>query len=377
MRMENDWTGCKNILVVRADNMGDLLMSSPAIRAVKETLKCKVTVLTSSMGAGIAQFIPSIDDVIVSDLPWVKTDSDFSESDYTALLQSLRAQNFDGAIIFTVYSQSSLPAALLASMAGIPRRLAYCRENPYRLLTAWIADKEPYSFIRHQVRRDLDLVAYINCQPEDEQLRLKTSPSVRQSLLQKLTPLNLTENKLWIVLHAGVSEEKRKYPIAEWIEAGKLLLKEFPCRLLVTGNSAEKSLTDKIANSIGHGAHALAGKINLEEFIALIREAALVISVNTATIHIASATCSPLVVLYALTNPQHTPWMARGELLPFKIPDFLASKNEVIKFVNKSLLNCEVTFPSPADILEAAKRILYEKKISIIPQNLLSESQNA
>ena len=53
--------------------MGDLLMSSPAIRALKESFDCKVTVLTSSMAYRVAELIPSIDQVIRYDLPWVKS----------------------------------------------------------------------------------------------------------------------------------------------------------------------------------------------------------------------------------------------------------------------------------------------------------------
>ena len=52
--------------------MGDLIMSSPAIRALKETFSAKITVLTSSMAAGIVPAISEIDEVIVFDLPWVK-----------------------------------------------------------------------------------------------------------------------------------------------------------------------------------------------------------------------------------------------------------------------------------------------------------------
>jgi ADP-heptose:LPS heptosyltransferase len=58
--MENNWQHCKHILCIRPDNMGDLLMSGPAIRALKESLGCKITVLTSSMAAGIARLMPEI-----------------------------------------------------------------------------------------------------------------------------------------------------------------------------------------------------------------------------------------------------------------------------------------------------------------------------
>ena len=352
--------------------MGDLLMSSPAIRAVKETLNCKITVLTSSMGQGIAHFITEIDDVIVCDLPWVKTNEQFNPQDYVALVEKLKTANYDGAIVFTVYSQNPLPSAMLTYLSGIPLRLAYCRENPYQLLTDWVAEKEPYTFIRHQVRRDLDLVAQINCRTTNEHLSLEVNKSWWPLLKDKLHELRLNDSKLYIVLHAGVSEQKRQYPFDSWVETGKLLLEEFPCQLVLTGNSAEAKFNDKISAAIGEGAVSVAGKLNLQEFITLIKHSALVISVNTGTIHIAAAFGRPIIVLYALTNPQHSPWKVQGEILPFTVAGHLKSKNEVIKYVNDNLFTSDVSYPNPEHILEAAKRILTQKHVRFIPEIIIS-----
>ena len=84
------------------------------------------------------------------------------ESD-AALIAELKARAFDAAAIFTVYSQSPLPAAYLCYLAGIPLRLAHCRENPYHLLTDWVPEPEPAARMRHEVQRQLDLVATVGC----------------------------------------------------------------------------------------------------------------------------------------------------------------------------------------------------------------------
>lgn len=367
--------GCKNILVIRADNMGDLLMSSPAIRAVKETLRCKITVLTSSMGQGIASFITEIDEVIVCDLPWVKTNEKFSPEQYFSLIEKLKAANFDGAIVFTVYSQNPLPSVMMAYLSGIPHRLAYCRENPYELLTDWVPEKEPYTFIRHQVRRDLELVGQINCRTSNENLSLKVKNYSWPLLKNKLQELGFNDCRISIVLHAGVSEQKREYPFRRWVETGKLLLKEFPCQLVLTGNSAEAEFSDKISAEIGEGAISVAGKLDLQEFISLIRHSALVISVNTGTIHIAAALDIPIIVLYALTNPQHSPWKAKGEIMPFNVSKHLKSKNEVIKYVNDNLYSSDVAYPSAEDVVEAAKRIVTHKDVRLIPEIITSSDK--
>src|SRR5438552_18743069 len=107
------WSQCKHILCIRADNMGDVIMSTPAFRALKETFNCRLTLLTSRMGSVISPFIKEIDETIVCDLPWVKTNHLIRSDECLALIEKLKAYHFDGAVIFTVYSQNLLPSALL------------------------------------------------------------------------------------------------------------------------------------------------------------------------------------------------------------------------------------------------------------------------
>jgi lipopolysaccharide heptosyltransferase II len=353
-----DWKICKNILVIRADNMGDLLMSSPAIRALKKTFHCKITLLTSAMGNLIAPFIKEIDKTIVAELPWVKIRKPVNEKDFKMLVERLHKLKFDAAVIFTVYSQNPLPAAMLAYMAGIPRRLAYCRENPYHLLTDWMVEKEPYTFIQHQVKRDLQLVKMIGAETEDERIKIIFSETAKKNALEQLSAIGVDVEKDWIILHPGVSETKREYPPSDWIETGKLLRDQLDFQLLITGSFAEKNLCRNIRQGIGEKSFSLAGLFPIEEFIALVSLAALVISVNTGTTHIAAATQTPVIVLYALTNPQHTPWQVNSTALFFSVKEDLRSKNEVVNYVNQHLMDQALEPPAPLQIVEEAEKLL-------------------
>lgn len=354
----SDWKKCKNILCIRADNMGDLLMSSPAIRALKETFHCRITLLTSSMANLIAPFIEVIDETIVADLPWVKTKSPVKEKEFLQLLDKLKKYHFDAAVIFTVYSQNPLPAAMMAYMAGIPRRLAYCRENPYFLLTDWEIEKEPFTLIQHQVKRDLHLVQSVNAATSDDHLKINFSEEAKKSSLKKLIKAGLDVNKSWLILHPGVSETKREYPANLWIETGKILGEQLGFQLIITGAGSEKSLCDTISKGIGSNCFSAAGLLSMEEFIALISQAPIVISVNTGTVHIAAATQTPVVVLYALTNPQHTPWRVPSSVLTFSVKEELKSKNQVVNFVSEQLIVKKQEYPAPLLIVEELEKLL-------------------
>jgi ADP-heptose:LPS heptosyltransferase len=133
--------------------------------------------------------------------------------------------------------------------------------------------------------------------------------------------------------------------------------------LLITGASFERELCERITEGIGAGAFCLG--LSIEELTALIHEAPLVISVNTGTAHIAAATQTPVIVLYALTNPQHTPWNVASEILYFSVKEQLKSKNEIVNYVNEYIMDKGVEMPSPLRILEAAQSLLKKVKAEI------------
>jgi ADP-heptose:LPS heptosyltransferase len=64
----------------------------------------------------------------------------------------------------------------------------------------------------------------------------------------------------------------------------------------------------------------MAGQLSLGELGAALQLARVVVSNNTGPAHIAAAVGTPLVDLYAMTNPQHTPWQVRNRLLYHDVP---------------------------------------------------------
>ena len=122
-------------------------------------------------------------------------------------------------------------------------------------------------------------------------------------------------------------------------------------------------MCEKIKAGVGAGSFSLAGLLSIEEFIALISESLLVISVNTGTIHIAAATQTPVIVLYALTNPQHTPWKVASTVLYFSVKEDMRSKNEVVNHVSQKLMHRSAPAPSPHDIVYEARKLLREVNV--------------
>lgn len=310
------WAGARRILCIRLDNLGDVLMSTPAMRALKALAgRPRLTLLASSSGAAAAPFLPDADAVMRYDAPWVKNDATDRRHD-AEMIERLRDQRFDAAVIFTVYSQSALPAALLCHLAGIPRILAHSRENPYRLLTDWVREREPEQGVRHEVQRQLDLVASVGAAAPSTQLAWRVRPADREALRHRLHAAGVAEPGGWIAVHSGASAASRRYPAGHYAQAIAALRHEGR-RIILLGTAAERSLDGALAaqRQAVPGLIDLCGELALGELAAAIEAAAVLVCNNSGPAHIAAALGVPVVDLYALTNPQHTPWQVPSRVL--------------------------------------------------------------
>lgn len=296
-------------------------MTVPAIRALKAGRPGrKVTLLASPAGAAAAGLVPEIDAVMLYDAPWMKATAPRSSAPDLALLKRLAAGRFDAAAIFTVYSQNPLPAAMMCFLADIPLRAAYCRENPYQLLTDRLPETEPQHGVRHEVRRQLDLSAALGAASGDERIALRVPPPAQRRAAEVLAALRLTPRGPWAVVHPGASAPSRRYPPELFAEAAALLVRRHGVRVVFTGSREEIPLVEHIRGRMRAPSDSLAGRLDVPELAGLIAAAGVLVSNNTGPVHLAAGVGTPVAVLYALTNPQHTPWAVPSRVLNRDVP---------------------------------------------------------
>jgi lipopolysaccharide heptosyltransferase II len=236
------------------------------------------------------------------------------------LIETLAERRFDAAVIFTVYSQSPLPAALTCHLAGVPRRAAHCRENPYGLLTDWVREPEPHELTRHEVRRQLDLVAALDVDAPDAPLALNVPERARARARATLAGAGIDMALPWAIVHPGSSAPSRRYPPEHWAAVCRSLSADHGVQLVFTGDCSEAELAEQIRTAAGSPGACLAGRLELPELAALLEAAPLLLAGNTGPVHVAAAVGTPVVDLYALTNPQHTPWMVPSRVLSNDVP---------------------------------------------------------
>lgn len=321
MPLDPAWTGARRLLCLRLDNLGDVLMTTPAIRALKESIPgVQLTLLTSPSGAALGPLLPDIDGLIEYEAPWVKATPPRRDSrPEFGMAAQLQQAGFDAAVIFTVFSQNPLPAAFLTYLAGIPLRLAYCRENPYQLLTHWAPEPDREGEIRHEVQRQLDLVGTIGARTVDDRLSLRLPAGALRRARARLLELGLDCERPWALIHPGATAPSRRYPPESFARAAACLAQE-GVQLVFSGGASERELVEAIRAAGGCPSFSLAGALELAEFAALVSLAPVLVANNSGPAHIAAAVGTPVVDLYALTNPQHTPWRVPQRVLSYDVP---------------------------------------------------------
>ena len=308
----------RRVLLVRLDNIGDVLLTTPAFRAVRRALPdAYLALMAGPAGCAVGRLNPDIDETILYRAPNEDVYFELTQDPgrELAAMESLREGDFDAAIIFTSYKQSALPAAYLCYLAGIPLRAAGSFEGPGSLLT----HRHRYTETvppRHESLRGLELTEVLGFPAVEPEMVLEPRPEDEEEAKEILGRI---EAERFLLVHPGSSASSRTYPAERYARVVEELCSETGLPVLVTGGPGEEDLAKEVAGSAGL---PLGGETGLGAFASLIGRAAAVVTNNTGATHVASALKTPVVTVFAGTNPaeQWGPWRTPSRLLTHPVP---------------------------------------------------------
>ena len=291
-----------NVLAVRQDNNGDVLLMGPALRALASRAS-RLTLVCGPSGYAAASALPGVDDVVTAEAGWIEANPRPVERDaIDAYVERIAALRIDEAVIFTSFHQSPLPAALLLRMAGVPRIAAISEDYPGALLDVRHRD---VAGDLHEVERALSLAraAGYELPPHDE-----------GRLAMRIADRNpIPERGAYVVVHPGATVPARAWDprsnrdlVAALAARGE--------RVVVTGGTGERDLCAEVA---GDHALDLAGESDFATLGRVIADADALVVGNTGAAHVAAAVGTPVVSLFPPTIPaaRFRPWMVRHALL--------------------------------------------------------------
>jgi ADP-heptose:LPS heptosyltransferase len=295
-------------LVARLDNVGDVLLAGPGVRAVAAAGR-SVTFLASRTGAAAARLLPGVDRVITFDAPWVAFDAPrVDASTIGEVIAMIAAVEADDAIILTSFHQSPLPLALMMRMAGVSGIAATCVDFPGTLLDV----RHPYLDDLHEVEQTLALCAASGYSlPPDDDRRLAID------LPDPVPPDSSRRPESYVLVHPGASVPARGLPAGATAEVVRALTRAGR-HVVVTGTAGEVPLARQIVAGARDDHVTLAvGTTDLAGLAGWIAGADAVVCGNTGTAHIAAAVGTPVIEAFAPVVPAHRwyPWMVPHALL--------------------------------------------------------------
>lgn len=286
------------ILVTRMDSAGDVILAGPAIRAA--AVRGDVTLLCGPTGEPAARLLPDVTEVLVWDAPWTGFSPPPVDAPAThELVNVLAARRFEAAAILTSFHQSPLPMALLLRLAGVDHLAAVSVDYPGSLLDHRVGYREEL----HEVEQTLEVTAALGFgRPPDERLSLTVPPDAAVRL-----------DPGYVVVHPGASVPARSLP-HRLVESTVRRLSELGRKVVVTGTADERAQRPLPALA---GVEDLRGATSFSDLTGVIAGADAIVVGNTGPAHIAAATGTPVVSVFAPVVPVHRwrPWRVPAVVL--------------------------------------------------------------
>lgn len=358
-RKNIDISKIKKILILRQDRIGDLVITTPVFRAIKEKFPdCELHVMINPVSFAVVKNNPFIDKIICKDISWFDYGvghslsdraSDFIKSFFDAsffsLLKDVRSEKYD-LIIDCVGKKRN---GLLCFFSGAK----YAIGNLFFGSGIVFSQRVKVNRRENYVYQVYDLLKPLGITDKPSRVEIffdKNYEKEKQAVIEKL---KIDKNKMKIGIHAGHSNVKaRQWKKENWVELIKKLKNISNSQIILTGADSEKEIVKEILKDLGapHDIREAVG-LNLEDFILFLSSLDVLACVESGTMHLATACNIPVVALFNGENPQV--WA------PFGVKSKVLRKLDGLKCLNSGCDNplC-VNAITPAEVEDAVKELL-------------------
>lgn len=303
VRPAENFSAKERVLVVEVNWLGDVLFSTPALRAVRKRHPgAYIAALVVPRCKGVLLGNNYLDEVMVLD----------EQGRYRGwrgklrLIRDLRVRRFGIAYLF----HRSFTRALCVFLAGIPRRIGYDTKKRGFLLTERVAPP-PADF--HRADTTYYLVTK-NAMPDSERYCDFFFGADDKTYVEDfLKKHNLGLGKKLVVLHVGGNWDLKRWPKEHFARLSDALDRDYGADVVITGSLDDYSIADKIAAGASRRPFVACGLTTLKQLGALFQRCDLVVSADSGPLHIAVAVGAHTLALFGPTSPEITGPFGRGD----------------------------------------------------------------
>lgn len=294
----------RNILVIDFGQLGDVVLSLPALSAIRERFpKATITVAVGKPGADIVELSGSADSTLVVDRVALRDGPMLiSLARIAKLVQGVRRSRFD----FVIDLHSLSETNLLGFLSGAPKRL-YSR-RPTRSLD-FLANFTPRPPVevdhrqRHLIDRYLDVLIPLGVKDAHRLPHLKTRAADDATVEKILMQAKAEAGAPLVGLFPGAGHPSRRWPIERFAQLADFLARNDHVRILVFLGPEERAFVPDIRRQFPFGTVIL-DKLTIPQVAAAQARLAVFVSNDTGPMHIASAVGTPVVLLLDKRAPQ-------------------------------------------------------------------------
>jgi lipopolysaccharide heptosyltransferase II len=342
-----------NILVIKLSSLGDVILSTAALRAMRrrftpaqsQTIKdsYKITVLVGNDSKEVLFSCPYIDELLVCDLK----NKDRGLAGIWKLGRLLRKKNFD----IVVDLQNNRASHLLAFLSLAVNRYGYANKKLSFLLNHRIKDERPaIDPVSHQFR----ILDMLGITLDDPALELWPTEQDRRYIDEFLSSQWLSANQKIVGININASQRwlTKSWPLPYMIKLCEELSRR-DIRVVLTGTKEDEAKADILANSLNNASLINAcGKTTVNQLACLIKKCNVYISADSAPLHIAVSMKTPFVALFGPTDPRRHLAPAKDHVLIKK--ELRCSPCYKPKCKDKKCMNLITV----AEVLEAIEKLL-------------------
>ncbi len=294
----------KRILIVNQNWMGDVLFSTPAIRALRKAHpESFIGCLVPSRCREVLENNPYLNEVLVYD-----DRAPVFSPGFWRLVRGLRKRAFDQAFFF----HRSRTKTLSALLGGIRQRYGYGSEGDGRFLTKRIAPPEKEL---HKIDFFLNLLEQLDVPPDGRVPDFFPKAGSDAALEQLFKSSGIDPEIPYVVLHTGGNWELKRWPADYFVRWIQLFLSEFSWSVILCGTSSEKGISDAIAaNFSPRQVVSLCGRSSLDVLALLLGRAKFLLSNDSGPIHLASTQRTPVLGLYGPTSQRLSGPVSNGSV---------------------------------------------------------------
>ncbi|MEN6372773.1 MAG: glycosyltransferase family 9 protein [Armatimonadota bacterium] len=290
--------GC--LLLLNLNHIGDILFTTPAIRALKENFPdARIRNVVLSGMEDLLNHNPCVDEVLTrkrGPLSIIK------------MIPKVRAGGCDTSVLFTF---SSVRMAALGKWAGATTRVGFDEPGLTRFLTHPVSRRPGC----HRVDWYLDLVRTIGADVRNPKMEMFTSKEEREFAADLLESVGITKDRPTVAISPGSSVAAKQWFPDRYAALADRLASD-GLNVLIVGSASERETVDEVMRKAKNPPIDIAGRTKIGQLAAVLEKCDAVVSNDTGPMHLAVSVGTPVVAIFGPTDPRITgPYCDKSKVL--------------------------------------------------------------